>query len=46
MSLDAELVDKGLLLPWEFRMKWFDEEEADAKALVYQSLGKESSYES
>ncbi|MDE7242768.1 MAG: hypothetical protein K2O18_02155 [Oscillospiraceae bacterium] len=46
MSLDAELVEKGLLLPWEFRMKWFDEEEAAAKALINQSIGKESSYES
>lgn len=33
-TLDAELVDKGLMRKWEFRMKWFGESEADARASV------------
>ena len=33
-SLDAELVEKGLLRNWEFRMKWFGEDEQTAKDAV------------
>ena len=33
-TLDAELVDKGLMRKWEFRVKWFGESEAEARAAV------------
>lgn len=33
-ALDAELVEKGLMRKWEFRVKWFGESEAEAMAAV------------
>lgn len=34
MALDASLVNQGLLNDWEFRMKWYGEDEATAKRML------------
>lgn len=33
-AMDASLVNQKLLSPWEFRMKWYGEDEATAKAMI------------
>lgn len=38
-TLDAELVDRGLMRKWEFRMKWFGETEAEARAAAEDAAG-------
>ena len=35
-DIKQELVDKGLMRKWEFRVKWFGESEAEARAAVKQ----------
>lgn len=35
-AMDAELVEKGLMNGWEFRMKWFGEDEETAKNQLYE----------
>lgn len=34
MAMDAALVNQGLLAPYEFRMTWYDEDEATAKRMI------------
>lgn len=41
MSLDAQLVQLGVLRPWEFRMKWFGENEKTAKSRLELGSGLE-----
>ena len=43
MAMDAQLITQSVFAPWEFRMKWYGEDEATAKRMIaeIQSEGEE-----